>query len=364
MATLNSSGNSHAKSLISSGKVNKTASWSFSSGDGNAMLGAKGDDWTMFGNFHLGINPAGAAKTKDHYRYPFGKDGTVYRSALTAIRQRASQQGDTAIFDAAGRLLTQIDGAAKSAEPDFEIKAAPFEYKMVEGDGAVPGEFEGYGSVFNNKDHGGDVMAPGAFLKTLNDHSSGGTMPKMLLNHGSMGGAIFGGNDPMADLPIGKWTKMAEDSHGLQVNGRLINLDTERGKSIYGAMKENELSGLSIGYRVKDFTRGTKPEEPRRLIKAVDLLEVSPVTFPANEMARINAVKMSGETHDIRFLEKLLRNVGGLSKSEAKAVLAEGYNAIALRDVATMDDEVSAMKSLASAFRSYRKEIARWLPKT
>ena len=50
-------------------------------------------------------------------------------------------------------------------------------------------------------------------------------------------------------------------------------------------MKEKTLDGLSIGYRAKDYTRGTKENEPRRTLKAVDLVEVSLVTFPANEAA-------------------------------------------------------------------------------
>jgi hypothetical protein len=49
---------------------------------------------------------------------------------------------------------------------------------------------------------------------------------------------------------------MSEDTHGLQCKGRLINLDTESGKRIYGALKESALDGLSIGYTVGEFTRG------------------------------------------------------------------------------------------------------------
>jgi Caudovirus prohead serine protease len=83
-----------------------------------------------------------------------------------------------------------------------------------------------------------------------------------------------------------------EDSHGLQCKGGLINLDTESGKRIYGAMKERALDGLSIGYVVGDHTRGTKPNEPRRTIKTIKSLpEVSLVTFPMNELARSGAVK-------------------------------------------------------------------------
>ena len=46
---------------------------------------------------------------KARYKYPFGKNGKVYRSAITAIRQRAGQQGDDDIFNAAGELIDMID---------------------------------------------------------------------------------------------------------------------------------------------------------------------------------------------------------------------------------------------------------------
>ena len=40
-------------------------------------------------------------------------------------------------------------------------------------------------------------------------------MPKMLLDHGSMVGGLFGGADPMADLPAGLWDTVSEDPRGL-----------------------------------------------------------------------------------------------------------------------------------------------------
>ncbi len=68
---------------------------------------------------------------------------------------------------------------------------------------------------------------------------------------------------------------------------------------------------------------GTKPDEPRRTLKKIRLVEVSLVTFPANELARVTQVKIAP---DPRSLEKLLRDAG-LSRSQAKALLAEGYSA-------------------------------------
>jgi hypothetical protein len=99
-----------------------------------------------------------------------------------------------------------------------ERKAFVFEYKFVD-EAAAPGE--GYGSVFNNEDDGGDLILPGAFAGAIARHQAKSTMPKMLLNHGSMDGGLFGGADPMADLPVGCWNTMSEDSHGLQRQAHL-----------------------------------------------------------------------------------------------------------------------------------------------
>jgi len=163
---------------------------------------------------------------------------------------------------------------------------------------------------------------PGAFKQTLAEYDQAGTMPKMLLNHGGMGG-FLSSPAPEDLLPIGKWNSMSEDSRGLQTKGRLINLDTESGKRIYGAMKENALDGLSIGYRAKDFVRGTKENEPRRTLKQVHLVEVSPVTFPMQGAASISSVKSSiGGFPDLKTAERLLRDAAGFSKSEATAFIA------------------------------------------
>jgi hypothetical protein len=107
--TVNSSGIQHARSLIQRKRINTTASWSFSASDGNAILGDP-PDYTKYRQWFLGIDRGMNLKTKGAYKYPFGKAGTVYRSALIAIRQRAAQQNATDIFDAAGRLLQEIDG--------------------------------------------------------------------------------------------------------------------------------------------------------------------------------------------------------------------------------------------------------------
>lgn len=175
------------------------------------------------------------------------------------------------------------------------------------------GAFSGYGSAFDNVDSYGDVMAKGAFKATLRDWAKEKKLPPMLLQHG---GWMMTDTDA---LPVGKWTKMEEDEVGLRVEGRLINLDTDLGKRVYGAMKEGVLDGMSIGYRAKKFTMGTKPEEPRRTLEAVELVEVSLVTFPANGKARVAQVKSAQDIMTIRDLEDILRDAG-CSRSEALAI--------------------------------------------
>lgn len=169
------------------------------------------------------------------------------------------------------------------------------------------GEIEGYGSTFWNVDSGGDRVASGAFAASIK-----AKMPRMLWQH-----------DP--DKPIGKWVSAEEDNNGLRVKGRLA-LGTDQGRNAYELVKEGVLDSLSIGYRtIKSFNEGNI-----RVLKELDLWEVSLVTFPANDAALITSVKSELTARD---LERMLRQ-SGFSRTEAKAITARGYDGYAevLRD--------------------------------
>jgi len=211
---------------------------------------------------------------------------------------------------------------------------APLEVKFS-GDEGTPGEFSGYGAVFGNVDAYGDVIQKGAFRGTLRDWRAQKRLPPMLIQHGG-----FGMGD-MDGLAVGKWTAMEEDDTGLKVSGRLINLDTERGKSIYGAMKEGVLDGMSIGFRAKEFSLGTKPGEPRRMLKKIDLVELSVVQMPANDAARIRSVKSAMSIKTIRDFEDFLRDAG-FSNAQAKAIASRGFKASDPRD----EDEANGVADL------------------
>ena len=176
-----------------------------------------------------------------------------------------------------------------------------FEIKAVNADGTV----EGYGSVFGVRDNYDDVIAKGAFIQSLKDHKAAGTMPAMLWQHD-------------ADKPIGVWTEMVEDEKGLRIKGQLA-METVKGKEAHALLKMGALNGLSIGFMSKEWAYDRDTEV--RTLTAIDLWEVSLVTFPANEKARVTNVKSADEMATPKDAEKVLRDAG-FSKSDATAFVS------------------------------------------
>ena len=109
----------------------------------------------------------------------------------------------------------------------MHFKNAAFELKREPDDDGV---FEGYASVFDVVDLGMDVVAKGAFAKSLAVRK-----PKMLWQHS------------MAD-PIGVWDEIREDERGLYVKGRLLK-DVQKGREAIALIKALAIDGMSIGYR-------------------------------------------------------------------------------------------------------------------
>ncbi len=188
----------------------------------------------------------------------------------------------------------------------------PLELKFL----AETGTFEGYASVFHVVDKVNDKIAPGAFRESLAQYKTEGRLPPLLWQH-------------EAAEPIGAWREMYEDSHGLFVKGDLFITDIARAKEAHRLLKENVVTGLSIGYRTRQSHREEKTGV--RVLTKLDLLEVSLVTFPANEQARVSGVKrqFSAEAPPTeREFEAFLR-AAGLSRRQAKSIIAQGYKSIA-----------------------------------
>ena len=189
------------------------------------------------------------------------------------------------------------------------------------------GVVEGYGAVFGNVDAGGDVIAKGAFTRTLAEAEKAGRLPAMLWQHEQ-------------DEPIGIWLTMREDTKGLLVRGQFA--DTQRGREALTLVKMGALTGLSIGYSIVKFEYDQAKDV--RTLKDVDLWEVSPVTFPMNDKARISGVKAVEMTE--REIEGILRDAG-FSRREAKAFIAGGLEAARSRD--DCDEAAELMRALTRA---------------
>ena len=106
---INSKGVTHANSLIADGKIVKSSSWNPpSASEENTYIEKNG--MAKYGTWFLGIDANADAETKQHWHYIFTSDFVnVDRAALIAIRQRAGQQKQTDVFDAAGKMIAKID---------------------------------------------------------------------------------------------------------------------------------------------------------------------------------------------------------------------------------------------------------------
>ena len=138
------------------------------------------------------------------------------------------------------------------------------------------GEFEGLLSVYNVVDLGKDLVEPGAFTKTIQEH--GAEVP-LLWQH-------------KTDTPVGKLT-LVDGPDALRVKGQLL-MQLPEAQKAYLLIKSGIVKGLSIGYdTVKDAMDGTV-----RRLKELRLWEGSIVTFPMLPQALITAVKARGETKE------------------------------------------------------------------
>lgn len=147
---------------------------------------------------------------------------------------------------------------------ELETKFASIEADAITDEGLI----SGYASRFNIEDQGGDIVVPGAYSKSL-----AARHPLMLWSH-------------YQDVPIGKWLKVEEDEIGLCVEGKLA-LTTVKGRETFDLLKMGAIKGLSIGYRpIKADRQGSA-----RLLKELELYEVSVVPFPMQIEAGIDTVK-------------------------------------------------------------------------
>jgi len=235
-----------------------------------------------------------------------------------------------------------------NAPPPYSILGLPLEIKSD--DVSDEGKFKGWGSTFGGKpDSYGDVVVKGAFKETLENGGRNGTGIAMLYQHNSY-------------EPIGVWTVMEERDKGLWVEGEL-DLNVQRAKETHSLLRKGAMRGLSIGYdlpRNPDGSRDTDAveylEQPNgqyiRLLKKINLWEVSPVTFPANIRATITSVKDFEGCKTERDWERTLRELG-LSKSAAQYIVK--LIKPSLRESGAQDESQDELGAMLAELRDRNK---------
>ena len=227
---------------------------------------------------------------------------------------------------------------------EFEVR----ELKEAGADG-VPANralFSGYASAYGNQDLGGDIVAQGAFSKSIAKN-------KTVI--------VLADHTATVKNQIGFGFDLVEDSKGLSATTEL-NLDKEAGREVYAMLKHAKERGykvgLSIGYSVNDYEWDEKNRI--RTIKSADLWEYSVVIFPMNPKATVTSMKSileSGKADEIaeakRRIESHLRDEEGFSRSEAEAFVSKGF--CAFRDESN-DEAVKSINEVMERIRKCQSE--------
>ena len=165
-----------------------------------------------------------------------------------------------------------------------------FEIKDIESEG---GEIKAYAATFDRiRDSYGDIIAPGAFSKTLNDWQESGHPIPLLFGHRT--------DDPR--MNIGSVVEASEDERGLLIKAQ-FDETSDVAQYTRKLVQEGRLTKLSFAYDVLDsapvvLEDGTKANELREL----KLYEISLVPIPANEFTEVLEVKDGEHKQTIRDL--------------------------------------------------------------
>lgn len=229
-------------------------------------------------------------------------------------------------------------------------------YEATE-DVADGGEVLAYASTFDRvPDSYGDVVARGAFAKTLADWQASGNPIPLLFGHRT--------DDPRMNL--GAVIEAEEDERGLKIRAR-FDEENEIAQYTRKLVKEGRLTKLSFAYDTLDaapvvLEDGTRATELREL----KLYEVSLVPIPANELTEVieakdgeheSIVDALAEDASVSDAEDVAEPVAKADEVETKAPADEAEDA--LRTIAELADRLD---SIAEMIDDMVKRIAVMMP--
>jgi hypothetical protein len=158
--------------------------------------------------------------------------------------------------------------APESVTRSFEFRAEP------SADGLT---LEGYAAVFNTwteiTDRAGtyrERIMPGAFKRSL-----GRRTPILQFDHGT--------HPLIGSIPLGRFTSITEDDHGLKVRARLS--DNWLVEPVRDAIRDGSVTGMS--FRFAPVREEWNADESERTHHDVNVFEAGPVVWPAYETTSV-----------------------------------------------------------------------------
>ncbi|MFE9192052.1 HK97 family phage prohead protease [Micromonospora sp. NPDC007208] len=167
----------------------------------------------------------------------------------------------------------------------MRTKAFPAHVKAAgEQDGLAAGQFEAIVSVFGNVDHGGDVVLPGAFSRSLAEWKAAGDPIPVIWSHqigdpDSHIGVVLDAEELLAGddrLP-----EKLRGNGGLWVRGQL-DLDEPRAAKVHRLLKGRRVTQFSFSYDIRDGALGERDGEKVYELRDLDVFEVGPTLLGMN----------------------------------------------------------------------------------
>lgn len=153
---------------------------------------------------------------------------------------------------------------------------APFLTKSFKAGPVNDNEVEGLASAYGNIDHVGDIVERGAYKRTLDRFNASTKAMPFLAHH-------------RHDKPIGRILELRDSDEGLYFKARFS--DSHDGQNVRSQFLDGTLDSFSIGYRVLQKQSDRVNDRKVLRLKEIALHEISAVTFPCNELAKLTAVK-------------------------------------------------------------------------